>query len=236
MIKVLAITPPILGCISIGKIVEKNGERIPENNDEFTITSQTQSKNGWVKHPMDEALRVKAGHNKLRNISVRMIFDDPEQNLRVEYTLFDRQTGRPICIGNGETCQRLGSQGIEEHPCASPSLCSLSQGGLCKTYARLYVNLDEVNGRGTFIFRTTDFYSIRTLAARLAYYHAVSEGLLSCMSLQLTLRAKNSTNKYLTPLYYADLILRDGVLLHDAIVIAKEINERNKQVGLSRKF
>ncbi len=30
MIKGLAITPPILGRISIGKVVEKNGKRIPE--------------------------------------------------------------------------------------------------------------------------------------------------------------------------------------------------------------
>jgi hypothetical protein len=32
-----------------------------------------------------------------------MMFDDPELNLRAEYTLFDRQTGRPVCIGDGET-------------------------------------------------------------------------------------------------------------------------------------
>ncbi len=39
MIKGLAITPPILGRISIGKIVEKNGKRLPERDDQFTITS-----------------------------------------------------------------------------------------------------------------------------------------------------------------------------------------------------
>lgn len=30
MIKGLAITPPVLGRISIGKVVEKNGKRVPE--------------------------------------------------------------------------------------------------------------------------------------------------------------------------------------------------------------
>jgi hypothetical protein len=44
MIKGLAITPPILGRISIGKIVEKNGKRLPEKDDQFTITSQIQKK------------------------------------------------------------------------------------------------------------------------------------------------------------------------------------------------
>lgn len=54
MIKGLAITPPILGRISIGKMVEKNGKRVPEKDDQFTITSQIQNKEGWVKHPLDE--------------------------------------------------------------------------------------------------------------------------------------------------------------------------------------
>ncbi len=181
MIKGLAITPPILGRISIGKVVEKNGKRLPEKDDQFTITSQIQSKEGWIKHPLDEQLRSKAPNQKLRTIPVRMIFNDPDLNLRAEYTLFDRQTGRPICVGNGETCQRLTNQGVEQHPCPSPDLCSLAQGGNCKPYGRLHVNLDESDELGTFIFRTTGFNSIRTLAARLNYYHAASNGLLSCL-------------------------------------------------------
>jgi hypothetical protein len=102
MIKGLAITPPVLGRISIGKIVEKNGKRLPEKDDQFTITSQIQNKDGWVKHPLDEQLRAKAQNGKLRTIPVRMIFNDPELNLRAEYSLFDRQTGRLICSGNGK--------------------------------------------------------------------------------------------------------------------------------------
>lgn len=231
MIKGLAITPPILGRISIGKIVEKNGKRIPEKDDQFTITSQIQSKDGWVKHPMDETLRAKAGNNKLRSIPVRMIFNDPELNLRAEYTLFDRQTGRPVCIGNGETCQRSGQKGIEQHSCPSPSLCPLAQGGLCKPYGRLYVNLDDADEFGTFIFRTTGFNSIRTLAARLAYYHVASGKRLSCLPLQLNLRGKSTTQSYRTPIYYVDLTLRDGTSLQDAIITAKEIDEQSKQAG-----
>ncbi|HCA4923671.1 TPA: hydrolase or metal-binding protein [Acinetobacter baumannii] len=231
MIKGLAITPPILGRISIGKVIEKNGKRLPEKDDQFTITSQIQGKDGWVKHPLDETLRTKSSNNKLRSIPVRMIFNDPELNLRAEYTLFDRQTGRPICIGNGETCQRSGQQGIEQHSCPSPSLCPLAQGRLCKPYGRLYVNLDDADEFGTFIFRTTGFNSIRTLAARLAYYHAASGKLLSCLPLQLTLRGKSTTQSYRTPIYYVDLTLRDGMSLQDAITTAKQIDEQSRQAG-----
>ncbi|PUU97989.1 hydrolase or metal-binding protein [Acinetobacter baumannii] len=234
MIKGLAITPPVLGRISIGKIVEKNGKRVPEKDDQFTITSQIQGKDGWIKHPLDEQLRAKAPNQKLRSIPVRMIFNDPELNLRAEYSLFDRQTGHLICSGNGETCQRLGQQGIEQHTCPSPDLCPLAQGGLCKPYGRLYVNLDESDELGTFIFRTTGFNSIRTLAARLSYYHAASNGLLSCLPLQLTLRGKSTTQSYRTPVYYVDLTLREGVHLQEAIQTAKEIDQKSKLCGFNQ--
>ncbi|KQW98448.1 hydrolase or metal-binding protein [Acinetobacter sp. Root1280] len=234
MIKGLAITPPILGRISIGKVVEKNGKRLPERDDQFTITSQIQGKDGWVKHPLDDQLRAKVPNQKLRSIPVRMIFNDPELNLRAEYTLFDRQTGRPICIGNGETCQRQTNKGIEQHPCPSPDLCALAQGGNCKPFGRLHVNLDESDELGTFIFRTTGFNSIRTLAARLSYYHAASNGLLSCLPLQLTLRGKSTTQSYRTPVYYVDLTLRDGINLQQAIQIAKEIDQQSKATGFNQ--
>lgn len=231
MIKGLAITPPILGRISIGRIIEKNGKRLPEKDDQFTITSQIQSKEGWVKHPLDDQLRANTPNQKLRSIPVRMIFNDPDLNLRAEYTLFDRQTGRPVCVGNGETCQRLTNQGVGQHPCPSPDLCPLAQGGNCKPYGRLHVNLDESDEFGTFIFRTTGFNSIRTLAARLSYYHAASNGLLSCLPLQLILRGKSTTQSYRQPVYYVDLTLREGISLNEAIMQAKQIDEQSKQAG-----
>ena len=230
--KGLAITPPILGRISIGRVVEKNGKRLPEKDDQFTITSQIQSKeSGWVKHPLVEQLRSQTPNQKLRTIPVRMIFNDPELNLRAEYSLFDRQTGRPVCVGDGQTCRRLTNQGVEQHPCPSPDLCSLAQGGHCKPYGRLHVNLDDSDELGTFIFRTTGFNSIRTLAARLSYYSAASGGLLSCLPLQLTLRGKSTTQSYRQPVYYVDLTLKDGVSLNDAIRTAKEIDKQSKEAG-----
>ena len=231
MIKGLAITPPILGRISIGRMIEKNGKRLPEKDDQFTITSQIQSKEGWVKHPLDDQLRANTPNQKLRSIPVRMIFNDPDLNLRAEYSLFDRQTGRPICVGNGETCQRLTNQGVEQLPCPSPDLCPLAQGGNCKPYGRLHVNLDESDEFGTFMFRTTGFNSIRTLAARLSYYHAASNGLLSCLPLQLILRGKSTTQSYRQPVYYVDLTLREGISLNEAIMQAKQIDEQSKQAG-----
>lgn len=101
MLKGLAITPPVLGRISIGKVIEKNGKRLPEKDDQFTITSQVQGKDGWLLHPLNDELR-KSQEDKLRSIPVRLLFNEPELNFRADYTLFDRQSGRPLCVGNGE--------------------------------------------------------------------------------------------------------------------------------------
>ncbi|MBF7689807.1 recombination directionality factor [Acinetobacter pollinis] len=234
MMKGLLITPPVLGRISIGRVVEKNGKRQPEKDDQFTITSQIQNKEGWVKHPLDDKLRVNNGDAKLRQIPVRMIFNDPELNLRAEYNLFDRQTGRPICVGNGEVCHRMTQQGVEKQVCPTPHLCPMGQNGACKPYGRLYVNLDESDELGTFVFRTTGFNSIRTLAARLAYYQAASKDRLSCLPLQLVLRGKSTTQSYRTPIYYVDLTLPEGVSLQDAIQQAKELDQKAKESGFDQ--
>lgn len=165
MLKGLVITPPVLGRISIGKIVEKNGKRLPEKDDQFTITSQVQSRDGWLLHPLNEELR-QGKEDKLRSIPVRLLFNEPELNFRADYTLFDRQSGRPLCVGNGETCKRMTQDGMQSLPCPSPDACLLAKGGACKPYGRLNVVISNDDTLGSFVFRTTGFNSIRTLAAR----------------------------------------------------------------------
>lgn len=230
MIKGLAITPPVLGRISIGRVVEKNGKRLPEKDDQFTITSQVQNRDGWVLHPMDEELRKGAANNKLRSIPVKVLFNDPDLNLRAEYSLFDKKNGRPMCVGNGEVCRRFTASGIETASCPSPDSCDLAKGG-CKPYARLNVSIGDSDELGSFIFRSTGFNSIRSLAARLAYYQAVSGNLLSCLPLELRLRGKSTTQSHRSAIYYVDITVREGLTLAAAIAEAKQTDEMRKAVG-----
>jgi len=230
MLKGLAITPPVIGRISIGHMVEKNGKRLPEKDDGFTITSQVQNRNGWVLHPVDPALR-KATSGKLRSIPVRLMFADPDLNLRAEYSLFDRETGRPVCVGNGETCKRAGDNGIESLPCPSPDACAFGQAGNCKPYGRLNVSIGDEDELGSFIFRTTSYNSIRTLSARLHYFGAVSGGLLACLPLELKLRGKSTTQSHRAAIYYVDLGVRGGSTLEETIVQARELDARRRAAG-----
>ncbi len=233
MLKGLAITPPIIGRISIGKVVEKNGKRLPEKDDEFTVTSQIQSKDGWVNHPVDETLRKSPGA-KLRAIPVRLLFDDPDLNLRANYSLFDRVTGRPQCVGNGETCRRSLSAGVQTLPCPSPEACDLAKGGFCKPYGRLNVRIGDDDELGSFVFRTTGFNSIRTLSARLSYFHAVSGGMLSTLPLELRLRGKSTTKSHRAAIYYVDLTIKTGMTMAEAIASAKAEGEVRKNSGFDQ--
>lgn len=151
MLRGLTITPPVLGRISIGKVVEKNGKRLPEKDDQFTLTSQVQSRDGWLLHPLNEELR-NGQDGKLRSIPIRLLFNEPDLNFRADYSLFDRTTGRPLCVGNGETCKRLTKDGIQSLPCPSPDGCSLAQGGACKPYGRLNVVIGDDDPLGSFVF------------------------------------------------------------------------------------
>jgi hypothetical protein len=232
MLKGFAITPPVVGRISIGRVVERNGMRLPEKDDQFTLTSQVQNRDGWLLHPLDEALRQQAG-GKLRSLPVRLLFNDPSLNLRADYNLFDRTTGRPVCVGNGDTCRRAGQDGVETFPCPGSDTCRFAE-GQCKPYARFNVRIGDEDETGTFVLRTTSFNTIRTLAARLQYFQAVSGGLLACLPLELKLRGKSTTQSYRAPIFYVDLVIRSGMTLEDAINEARRLDGQRKGAGFDQ--
>ena len=234
MIKGLAITPPVLGRISIGKVVEKNGKRLPEKDDEFTLTTQVQSKGQWIKHPLDEHLRQQEPNNKLRTIPIRLLFNDPDLNFRANYAMFDHKSGRPVCVGNGEQCKRLTTQGMQSLACPSPMACEYGQAGYCKPYGRLNVVLGEEDELGTFVFRTTGYNSIRTLLSRLHYFSAVSNEQLATLPLALRIRAKSTTQSFRQAIYYVDITTRPEHSLSQAIAIATETNLQLQQSGFDQ--
>ncbi|MGA3845153.1 phage capsid protein [Ralstonia nicotianae] len=233
MLRGLALTPPIIGRISIGRVTERNGKRLPVAEDHFTLTTQVQQRGEWVLHPLNESLR-KATPGKLRSIPVRLLFNDPDLNLRAEYTLFDRETGRPVCVGNGKRCKRVEEGGIAILPCPSPEGCQFGGPGGCKPYGRLNVIVGDDDELGAFILRTASWNSIRTLAARLHYFSAVSGNLLACLSLRLVLRGKSTAQSHRAAIYYVDLAVREGATLETTIAEARELDARRKAAGFDQ--
>ena len=163
------------------------------------------------------------------------MFNEPELNFRADYSLFDRNTGRPLCVGNGETCKRQTESGIQSLPCPSPDSCPLAQGNACKAYARLNVQIGDDDSMGSFVFRTTGFNSIRTLTARLNYFKAISNDMLSCLPLELRLRGKSTRMSRGTPIFYADITLREGMSMEQTLTAAAELYEQRERCGFNQK-
>ena len=306
MIKGLMMTPPVVGRISIGRVVERNGKRLPEKDDEFTITTQVQSRNGWMLHPIDGILRreledrqlmaievevkeqphlpeefnapaqapgtlrsklakratdakktqtvessnsedalasvhehapsnTASARTKLRSIPVRVLFNDPALNLRANYTLFDRSTSRPLCVGDGQSCKRVTDMGIKQLPCAGPDVCPLAQEGGCKPFGRFHVRIDHpsnpADALSTFVLRTTGINTLRTLMARMQYLQAVSGGLLAYLPLEIRLRGKSTTQSRRPPIYYVDLGVQGNLSLESAIHQAVQAAEQATRNG-----
>ena len=181
-------------------------------------------------HPLNGELR-KANTGKLRAIPVRFLFNDPDLNLRAEYSCFDRETGRPVCVGNGETCRRAGDTGIEELPCPSPDGCAFGQGGACKPYGRLNVLIGDEDEMGSFHVQNDVVQLHPHIRGSAALLRAVSGNLLACLPLELKLRGKSTTQSYRSAIYYVDLGVRSGSTLEAAITQARELDARRKAAG-----
>ena len=139
-----------------------------------------------------------------------------------------------MCVGNGETCKRLTKDGIQQLPCPSPDGCSLAQGNACKPYGRLNVVIGDDDPLGSFVFRTTGFNSIRTLAARLQYFQAISGTRLACLPLELRLRGKSTRQSHGTPIFYVDITARSGLSMEDVLLEAKQLDEARQVFGFDQ--
>ncbi|MFM5867197.1 hypothetical protein ACET6S_07915 [Aeromonas caviae] len=123
---------------------------------------------------------------------------------------------------------------MEEISCPGPERCSFAGQQGCKLYGRLNLFVEgQGDELGSFIFRTTGYNSVRTLAARLKYLEAVSGGHTRYLPLTLRLRAKSTTQSYRTPVYYVDLTLREETNLTEAVRLAQEAAQRDQEAGLA---
>lgn len=233
MIKGLAITPPVIGRISIGKLVNKHDKWLPEKDDSFTLTTQVQNRQGWILHPLHQPLAEASANGKIRAIPIRLLFNDADLNLRAEFSAFDRKTGRPLCVGNGEQAKRVTDEGLQSVPCDGPERCPFAQSNDCKLYGRLNVQVDgQQDDLGSFIFRTTGYNSVRTLSARLKYFEAICGGHTRHLPLLLKLRAKSTTQSHRAPVYYVDLTLREEQTLTEAVAMARAEARRFQEAGI----
>jgi hypothetical protein len=82
--------------------------------------------------------------------------------------------------------------------------------------------------------QSAGYNSIRTLSARLKYFHAVSGGLLSTLPLELRLRGKSTAQSHRAAIYYVDLTIRSGTTMAESLAAAKALSEERKAAGFDQ--
>lgn len=239
IMKGLAITTPVIGRIMIGKRIERNGKLLPARDDSITLTTQIKRGQEWIEHPlqkvMESELAAKEGaERKLRAIPVTVLYNRPELNFHAEYVAFN-QHGSPVCVGNGERARRIQPDGnaTEEVACPGPRHCEFAQTQRCKPHGRLLVKIEgQEDELGAFMFRTASFNSIHHLAFRLAAFHALCNGKLAGFPMTLKLRAKSTAMSMGTPVYFLDLMVREGMNLKEAAKACYDYQQEMQEAGL----
>lgn len=225
VIKGIAITPPLLGRITMGHTEIKGGgdERgIPKKDDHFTITTLVQQANRvWEVHPIQS--RLVKGKEKLLRIPVTIAYNDPNLTLHNSYTCFDTQKGRVLCSGNGEKARRITEEGIKQIACPRPEACEYGQKQRCKNMSRAYFKIDGQDDElGVFVLRSTSWNTLTSIAGRLTRLAGLSSGKLAGMPLILELKSKTTAQSFRKPIYYADLTFRNEMSMVDTIKAARE--------------
>lgn len=238
MIKNLAITTPILGAIRLGEVVEnKDGKRIPVRNNHFKITGQYKDADGnWVEHPLHKKVAAQMGvePDKITEIPIRLMFNDPELNMRARYEAFDR-SGRIVCAGDGATARRSDGGKIETVQCPGADHCKFGVKANCDLFGRLNVMIDGQDDQfSTFIIRTESFNSVRTVFAKMSRMRAMFGNRLAGVPFKLKLVQKASKASYWSKFFYFDLQLHN-VSLEEAGKLAIDHENAMTTAGLDMK-
>ena len=173
------------GKIKIGRKAARTDETRmgpPQKLDHFVVTTMVREKDG--NFARDDAFHRAAG-DKPRALPVRLLFDEPEQNLQTRYAAYQ---GRKLwCAGDGETAYRE-DQGQRRCPCPNRDPGyepAKGEGPVCKLNARLVVQLETGRVGGVHVFRTTSYNSVSRLFHSMERLRAVTGGRLADIPLQL---------------------------------------------------
>lgn len=213
----LTYTVPIEGVIRAGYMVQHHGKRLPQRDDEFSITRKNKDASGaWEAHPLDKQLREAHGEDtenhgkKLRRIPVVIAFDAPRLSLSEQFAVFNRD-GRPMCVGDGCRARRrdIATGAIADLPCPGPDGCEYGEQNRCDALARLLLQIDGQEHEGAyFILRTGSINAVTDLRTTLEMFSKLFGGLAG-LKMWLTLEPKSSSQSLGTTFWHASLRLRD---------------------------
>lgn len=240
--KGVAITPPVIGRISIGHVeVLPNGDEIPHMDDHFKVTTLVQRDDrSWESHPIEQKVLPAASDStsdaerKLRSIPIRVAYNEPRLNVHSSFTCFDRNSGRVLCSSNGHAARRATESGVVTIVCPQPEACSFGARNRCQNMSRFYFHIEgQEDDLGVFVLRSTSWSSLKAIAGRIAAWHGALDGKIAGLPLSLVLVAKSAGPHVGEVIYFADLVQRPGMPMREAIAAAKSFQDERQEAGFS---
>jgi Recombination directionality factor-like len=244
----LTYSVPVAGTIRLGRVVTRNNRRLPEKDDQFTVTLKHKEPGTgqWAPHPIQKTLVERFGTSvegvgdeskaqaKLRRIPIKIAFDNPNLSLSEQYAVFNRES-RPMCVGNGVIAKRrdLTTGVVSEAPCEGPDGCPYGVENHCDAIARLIVQIDdESTADEFFILRTGSINAVSDCRTVLVSYSKLFGGLAE-LPMWLTFEAKSSSQSMQTTFWYASLKPRFKGMVEGAKLL-KNRREADVEAGLDR--
>lgn len=235
-LKGIAITPPVIGRISLGHVeVTRSGDEMPRMDDHLSVTTLTQHEDRqWEPHPLMATLAKDApnAEEKLKAIPVRIAYNDPCLNVDSSNSCYDYDRGRLLCRGDGQTARRMTDEGVQTVPCPGPDACSFGLRRGCKNMTRLYIKIDgQDDPLGVFLLRTQGMNSLQGLAGRIGMWHGATGGKIAGMPLLLQLKTRTTPASNFEPIYYVDLVMRPNMTMKQTIDAAAAYQQEMENAG-----
>jgi Recombination directionality factor-like len=221
------LTPRLAECgkIKIGRKGEMktsqkgNSFRPPEKIDHFIVTTMEKVNDDFA----PDAVIMKKLGDSCKEIHVRLPYDDPSLNFPTSYAYYDSAACQ--CRGDGETAITSTGECIE----CNPDTCINIKDKKCKANGVLSVILDDApRVGGVYKFRTTGWNSINNIFSSMEFIRGLTNGLLACLPLVLTLTPKHTVipgTKTQTTIYMVNLEFR-GSLQDMVTAIQQTMNTR----------
>lgn len=237
MISNLTFTTPVIGNIRLGDVATNaKGKRFPVRTNHFKITGLYKDGEGqWVEHPIQQKLANETSQevDKITEIPVQLMFNNPDLNLRARYEAFNHD-GRTICAGDGKKARRVDGGKVVDVQCPGAEHCEFGRQARCDLFARLNVMIDGQDDEfSSFILRTESINAVRTLYAKMTRMHAMFGNRLVGVPFKLKLRQKASSMSCWTKFWYADLVL-NGINKFQAMAAAQKYEEAMEEAGLKQ--
>ncbi len=197
-----------IGKIKIGRKSTKttaSGHRLPEKIDHFEIVGLMRNEQGDL--PLDPIMQTLGASP--RELNIFLLYNDITLNFPTRYNAY--KGGKCICRGDGQKAITIMGDEIECNPEICPTYNDTPKG--CKLSGILSCVLaDAPMLGGVYKFRTTSFYSVRSILSSLMYISTLTGGILSMIPLKLTVTPMQVTPKGQTQTVYIVNIVFPGTM------------------------